>query len=169
MVQVEVTAEWQIPCAASFLFVHRWRGHKPHIKLHDQRIYALTTLQYFVLTSITQKVLKMVLVVKEQLKVDQKQSRPTPLCSFFIRKSGPPGFVVMWGYLAFILASSACTGLAFFSWESWGDDAQCVKSRQFYCWSCVSFFCSTLPAVEQLLMSRELIEGSLRNPEKRYF
>lgn len=64
------------------------------------------------------KVLKLHLVLKEQLKVNRKRLGPTPLFSFFMRKSGPPGFVVMLGYLAFILASSACTGLAFFSWES---------------------------------------------------
>lgn len=87
------------------------------------------------------------MVIKEEFKVDRKWLRPTPLFSFFIRKSGPPGLVVMWGYFAFILASSACTGLAFFSWESWRDDAQCVKSRKFYCWSCFLTVSSSFAAL----------------------
>lgn len=78
---------------------------------------------------IQKKVLQLLLV----LKVNRERSGPTPLCSIFVRNSGPPGLMGMPGYLAFILASSACTGLAFFSWESWRDDAQKVKNRELYC------------------------------------
>lgn len=50
------------------------------------------------------------------------QHPPTPFCSLFIRKSEPPGLWARLGYLAFSLASSAFTGLAFFSCPSCGDD-----------------------------------------------
>ena len=54
---------------------------------------------------------------------------PTPFCSLFIRKSEPPGLWARPGYLAFSLASSAFTGLAFFSGPSWGEDKHQASGR----------------------------------------
>lgn len=55
---------------------------------------------------------------------------PTPFCNLFIRKSEPPGLCARLGYLAFSLASSAFTGLAFFSCPSCGDDKQTHKASR---------------------------------------
>lgn len=77
------------------------------------------------------------------------QWQPTPLCSRFMRRSGPPGFWARPGYLAFSLASSAFTGLAFFSWESCRDDAKTdktihpQKTRPVFC-GCSFFFFTAL-------------------------
>lgn len=99
-----------------------------------------------------------------------------------MRRSGPPGFWARPGYLAFSLASSAFTGLAFFSWESCRDDAitdktiHPLENKACFLWLLLSFFFFSYSAVwcifgrfksgvEQLFMWQALIYGHLRIPK----